>query len=411
MSMSNDQSEVPNVHPISDARANSTDPETSGAETDQFPVRRNVVVIMPFGSGNKEHERQWKLDFMRIKYIVENKIKVLPEGSRADADAPGIKYNVQVFREPVGNIPEDGIDTIAEADVVIALLTKMNVNVIYELAVRNLLKDEPILILDENEKEALPVYMQSAAYINYSHPNSRSMNLKIEALAADEDVEIPNWKRLDQIPSQLKDAIDRSQNDYFASEIQDALRKTERPSHPPPFLRKHVIDLDPGKVLQSWITYCPFSVIRIKWWRKASQFGYEMADMIGKPVVYTANDDYVKLFGLNLEGIPDANGTNALILDTMIERLAGYIDPSNYQKFLEDQGRLFEQIILNDGNGQATIPIQFNHKHPADQYRNQAYLPSLIGKRVVGDPKSPHIVFLAIAFIKDFDMLHSESDE
>ena len=409
--MSNDKINPPNVHPISDAKASSGDTNPTGVEPEPFAVRRNVVVIMPFGSGSKEHERQWKLDFMRIKYIVENKIKVLPEGSRGDDSAVGIKYDVQVFREPVGNIPEDGIDTIADADVVIALLTKMKVNVIYELAVRILLKDEPILILDENEKEALPVYLQSTAYINYSHPNSRAMNLKIEALAADETMQIPNWKRLDKIPDELRTAIDENQNDYFTSEIQDALQKTERPSHPPPFLRKHVIDLDPGKVLQSWITYCPFSVVRIKWWRKASQFGYEMADMIGQPVVYAANADYIKLFGLNLEGVPNANGANALHLDKMIERLGHYIDPSPYQKFCEDQAKLSEQIILNDGDGQATVPLQFNANHPADQFRNHAYLPSLIGKRVVGDTQSPHIVFLAIAFIKNFEMLATEPVE
>lgn len=283
----------------------------------------------------------------------------------------------------------------------------MNVNVIYELAVRNLLKDEPILVLDESEKEALPVYLQSTAYINYTHPSSRKMNLKIEALAADDDVAIPNWKRLERIPDQLKDAIDKSQNDYFASEIQDALQKTEQPCHPPTFLRKHVTDLDPGKILQSWITYCPFSV----WGRKASQFGYDAADMIGEPVVYTANDDYIKLFGLNLEGVPDANGPNALILEQMLQRLGNYIEPSNYQGFMEDQTRLSEQIIFNDGDGQATVPVQFNGNHPADQFRKHAYLPGLIGKRIVGDAQSPHVVFLAIAFIKNFDLLKSDSDE
>ena len=96
-------------------------------------------MVTGFGSGQPQSERQAILDVMRIKYLVENKIDVLPQGRPAGRR---ISYDVNVFRARTGYIPEDGLTHIDTADVLLALITEQNVNVIYELAIRNLLRDE-----------------------------------------------------------------------------------------------------------------------------------------------------------------------------------------------------------------------------------------------------------------------------
>lgn len=383
-----------------------TTDSTANVETQQperHVVKRNVVVIMPFGSetgterSENGMERQSILDLMRIKYIIEKLVEVTPEGGLEND--PKIEYDVNIFREPVGSVPEGAVDTVVNADVLIALLTTRNVNVIYELAIRNLLKDEPILIVNDESADFLPVYLKDMAYIRYDHPDSSAVIEQTTTIAESKYPEL-TWKKTDQIPEALQQAIDAG--DYLEEELSDALQKLENnKQRPPHFLRKHVIDLDPGHVMSpAWSTYTPFSVVRIKWQRKRGD-KYDPTDMIGTPVIYEANNDYFRMF--DLEGGPDApdpDGESALIVSKMIERLKDYIEPQHYEKFKEDQDLLAEKIILNDRIWQAKVPMQFNDKHEA--YANQIYLPSMIGKRVVGSPQSPHVVFLAIAFIKEF---------
>ncbi|MDH3671469.1 MAG: hypothetical protein OES46_09930 [Gammaproteobacteria bacterium] len=374
------------------------------AEVRQFErhvVKRNVVVIMPFGSENGT-ERQSILDLMRIKYIIEKVARVIPEGGVPNG--PTIEYDVNIFREPVGRVPEGAVDTLATADVLIALLTARNVNVIYELAIRNLLKDEPILILQGKPSDVLPVYLQEMAYIQYDHDDSAMVIDQIKRIGEDTFPAL-TWKKPDQIPDALKQAIDAS--DYLIPELQDALQKLEdNPQRPPHFLRKHVIDLDPGRVLHSWSTYTPFSVLRIKWLRKRHRSRYDPADMIGEPMVYAANKDYLDMFDLKVYPFPDPDGENALTIADMIERLADYVEPKHYENFIDDQKHLTEKIIFNDRVGQAVVPIQFNNRHPI--FAEEVYLPTLLGKRVVGSARSPHTVFLAIAFVKDFEPISDE---
>ncbi len=372
-------------------------------------IKRNIMVIMPFGSGDRVTERERILDLMWIKYVIEKSINVTPEGGLPDG--PAIKYEVAVFREPAGQITEDAVDTLAQADVVVALLAERNINVIYELAIRNLLRDEPILILQGKPDDVLPVYLKDMAYIPYKNHKSANVIKQIKDTAKAGFPEL-DWNRPGDIPPGLQQAIDAS--DHFKTELQKSLQKFEdNPQRPPHFLRKHVVDLDSGRVLHSWSTYTPFSVVRIKWQRKRWPFEYDPADMIGKPVVYAANPDYLKMFNLEVGSFPDPDGENPVIVEDMIERLRIYIEPEHYKSFVEDQADLTKRIIFNDGIGGATVPMQFNDKHQA--YANEVYLPTLLGKRGVGSPQSRHVVFLAIAFIKDFlpllDLLeNTESD-
>lgn len=376
-------------------------PSPDEAQDSQFAeemdVRRNVVVIMPFGSGKNENgaERQSILNLMRIKYIVEKLIKVTATGAEHGST---IKYDVNVFRAPVGAVPENALDSVTGADIVIALLTERNINVIYELAIRNLLKDEPILIVQGDPEEVLPVYLKELAYVSYEHDKSTAVIQQIQRIAADQFPEL-DWNKPNRIPDGLREAIDAS--DHLRSEFEEAFERLERQAQrPPAFLRKHVIDLDPGLVLSTWTTYTPYSVVRINWSRRKGPLEYDPTDMIGEPVIYTGNREYMELFDLNVNEFPDPHGDNPLTLSNLLLRIKPYIEPGNFQKFEDDQLRLTQRIVLQDGYDQAEIPLQITDKHP--KFANKVLLPCLISKRVIGSTHSPHTTYLLVAFILDF---------
>jgi hypothetical protein len=101
------------------------------------PTTRNVLVITSFGGGDQATVRKSILEFMRIKYIIERKIEVY---HRHNDPLSRLNYNVTVFKAEIGAIPSNAIDRIAGTDIVVALITEKNVNVVYELAVRNIFR-------------------------------------------------------------------------------------------------------------------------------------------------------------------------------------------------------------------------------------------------------------------------------
>jgi len=101
------------------------------------PIEKNVAVMMPFGGTDPQRQRRCILNFLRIKYLIENVIEVQLLPGEPESK---INYKVKHARTEVGSIPDEALRTLLNADILIGLITEVNVNVIYELAVRNLLK-------------------------------------------------------------------------------------------------------------------------------------------------------------------------------------------------------------------------------------------------------------------------------
>lgn len=56
-------------------------------------IRKNIIIIMPFGGRNPDAERRYQLEFKRLKYLIKNYIEV-----------PRTKLNSRVrYRVKVGN--------------------------------------------------------------------------------------------------------------------------------------------------------------------------------------------------------------------------------------------------------------------------------------------------------------------
>jgi len=375
---------------------------------------RDILIIMPFGgtegnnSGSEEKyltEKHCILDFKRIKYLVENKVKVIAkkgdEGSR-------ITYNVEVYNETVGAISPGALRKIIEADILIALMTESNINVIFELAIRNLIGPNFIIITKGDSRAFLPVYLKDWACIRYDIPNDDDNKKILEELDKIADLGGITFSWDDGIiPSVLINTIDDKDNALIGS-LQSTLQslETSPPDLPAHFkeARAHIIkNADPGLILSEeigWVTYIPYSVVRIKWKKKHSTLGYNPEDMIGEPVVYSLNDKYKQLFNYQVAGFPNPDSNDAITSNVLIENIEECIDHEHLVAFKDDQINAASKIIIKDQYGQAKVPLQFNDKHPT--FPNKAYLPCMVGKRTVGNTSSPHAVFLLIAFVEDF---------
>ena len=121
--------------------------------------RRNVVVAMPFGSGEVEH-RKAILNFSRLKYIVEKKCQVVPAGSSTTGKR--VAYDVDVARTVMDKIPENALEQIYNADILIVLLSEHNITVAYELGYRRARERTVILMVDSQDD--VPIYEAAVAY-------------------------------------------------------------------------------------------------------------------------------------------------------------------------------------------------------------------------------------------------------
>jgi hypothetical protein len=368
------------------------------ARLDRLPFTKKVAVMMSFGGddhGDQSEEarerarRRATLDFMRIRYLVENKVAVKTRGAGED-----VAHVVKAYNLNVGDVAPKVIKAIAEADIVIGLLTERNVNVVFELAVRNMLKDEMLLLVKGDPDELVPIYLQGWARIRYDQMDAKDVIDQIETLAR---ATHPRIDLYSPIPDALIEAMDR-QEDRLGVELERALQDIELAN----FQRRpdHILDLakylDPGRMLAAWTTYYPYSVVRIRW-RKRSGRSYRPEDVDGPAVVYSANDEFMSLY--NRAGrLPCADGPDALTAADLLMGLSHDEIVDNLDEFVRDNDRVAERIIFADGFAWSRVPLRLNQNHPIAQYRKTAYLPNMAGKRIIGAPERPHAAYYLIIY-------------
>jgi hypothetical protein len=331
------------------------------------------------------------LDFFRIKHLIQDKISVVARGGQA-----AVSYAVHAYNLNVGYVPEHVINAIAEADVLVGVLTERNVNVVYELAVRNVVKDEMLLLVRGNPGELVPMYLQGWGQIRYDQFDSRAVSAVIEKLAD----ELKELTHRSPMPAELVDVVDRSDG-RLCQQLQNALQDIEGggPNAPrrPGWILNLAKYLDPGLMLSAWTTYYPYSVVRIKWKRKAEKFRYAADDMEGSAVIYTCDDSFLNLY--NVAGrLPDPDGPRALTAADLLGGLERDEIIENLDEFTRDNARVTDKIVLGDGFAWSRVPLRLNQNHPKPEFRKTAYLPTLTGKRIIGDPERPHTAYYLIIY-------------
>lgn len=388
----------------SDDTANS---QGNSAMQSSINIRREVVVIMSFGGGDPNEERELILHFMRIKHILENYAQ-----HEATPESIAVHYRVSVAYTLVGAFSEESLEKIVEADILIALITGVNVNVIFELAVRNLMKTETVLVVNGDPQTLLPYALQTMAAIPYDNPKFKGVHDTISNIAANKEAYPLSWSEVEEIPDKLKVAI-RDEDKALMKAFSRVLFRLETdPPDRPPVLRKYIEDFSPENVLGSWITFVPWSVVRIHWRKRYRKNQYRVEDMLEEPIVCTANEPFKQLF--DLQDIPQSNKTNQERLTSadLLNHVKDYVDSDHMEKFIADQQRLTQRVVFEERNATATVPLQFNARH--ESFKNRVFLPCLVGSRTEGSTHVPHTTYLLVVYIEDFwpiDYLHLKKEQ
>jgi hypothetical protein len=355
-------------------------------------MEKNVAVMMPFGGGERAASRRAALEFLRIKYLIEKKVAVTANGGPNPVTYRVIAYNLNV-----GDIAADVINAIAEADILVGVLTEKNVNVIYELAVRNMLKDEMLLLVKGDADQLVPQYLRGWAHIQLDHFDAQDILEEMGTLARKAE---PRIDLRSPIPPSLVEAVDKH-DDNLRTRLEDALQQLE--SHTPKrpeYILNLAKYLDPGRMLLAWTTYYPYSVVRIRWAKKSSRTRYEPTDMDGPAVIYSANEEFLRLYNVAAR-LPSPDSPQAL---TGVDLIGGLeseklVEENDLKAFNADNGRVTNEIVFGDGFAWSRVPLRLNGRHPIAQYRDTQHLPTMVGKRVIGDPMRPHTAYYLIVYI------------
>jgi hypothetical protein len=163
--------------------------------------------------------------------------------------------------------------------------------------------------------------------------------------------------------------------------------------------------IDMSELTQKWTNYPPTSVVKIRWKQRKSITSYHADDIIEEPYVCAANEKFADLWDFKYQDYfpnPNDEPGRRLTDPILMEFVKDCIDPVNLEKLSKDQERLAKRIIFDLKDDLAEIPLQFNNRHNMPEYRNQAYLPYLVSKHIVGDYSGPHDMYLLVCYIKDF---------
>lgn len=368
---------------------------------------RNVVVIMPFGGADKTAQRRSLLDFLRIKHVVSKLVDVRLSTQQGDVQVK-LDYDVQRVEFAAGAISRDVKKAILSADVVIAVVTdyqsKQNnstANVIYELAFRFEMKGRCIILLRGDARALLPSYVENQIYGNFDDNLSEAY---VDLLAHFVEKGELSLDPREEVPRKVAAAIGKYDTALKVF-LQNALHDIESGIGDRPGSIDIVPALDIGHNLWDWTTFYPYNVVRVSWKRRSHPDHYEPADLDGEPVVYAANEDYLKMFDFQVD--PKSVGPQMKLTGrALLERLSEMkcCPPADLERFMQDQGELTTKIVFGLKSGRAKAPLVFNDDHPHAEFRGRCYLPSLVAMCTPGAAEllreHPHYSYFIVVFIE-----------
>lgn len=373
------------------------------------PVERecltlSVTVITPFGGGSHAASQRHIINYHRVKHLIEQTLRI--ERLNCHGDDCDIRYKVGICLARSGNISREALTKLAKSNIVIAMLSDHNVNVIYELGIRNMHRPETLLLLNrqlpQDGSEPIPVYLKESAFNLFSDPHDDV----VAAVSACES-------KLDWKTETLEPALART-IERCDVELKHTLERSlqELVDNPPRWLQSMneiARDRHPDGFLHGWSTYLPTSVVRIDWKRRSDDLSYRGEDMDHPPMVADANYLFRRIFHIeNLDMGPDV--ASDITFERLMLRIQPFVAEHDYADFLAEQAQLMKWIVLGNGHAVAEVPLRFkadglddeDRLHPNKDIRGKIYLPCLTAKTTVGDTDHPHSTYLIISFVEQF---------
>jgi len=359
-------------------------------------MKRSVVIMTSFGGRSAEGRRLAVIQFLRIRFLIENHLQVRTRRA-AGVSEELVSYEVSAVYCSQGEIQPRVLRHLREADVVLGLLTASNPNVIYELAVRSILRDEMVLVTAEDVE--LPMYFNCTATIplcDAQHESHANLERDLGALASSENPPL-SFNSDDSIPDAIRRIVDyydavgplRSRLQAAFQEIEDGQVRRQQ------FAWEVMRKLEPSELAGSWIQYYPSSVIQVEWSGRSGPYGHYLPrDVVGEAHVCSCNRRFLDLY--NIAELP-AN-PHILTRQFLLDRLRGRVSDGDLDLYDKDQQRLVQQIVFENSIAYAEVPIRFEPNVP--NFAGLCFKPILVGRTIVGAESRNHRMYLHVIYIE-----------
>jgi hypothetical protein len=129
------------------------------------------LVIMPFGSSGSHDKEYWDNHFARV---------IKPAIERATDGHTVLGYEAIRADSKNGDISDDVLQSLLNADVVVAVLTDISLNVMYELGIRHSVRGRTIMIIEKGLESTIPFYLRNYRAISYSPTDMHDFQVTIE---------------------------------------------------------------------------------------------------------------------------------------------------------------------------------------------------------------------------------------
>ena len=343
---------------------------------------RNVVVVMPFGGADLAQRRRAILNFKRLEYLVRNRCRVKSAGSIGDGDC--VVYGVEVAKTAMDDIPDRALRQIQNADILIALVTEPNPNVIYEVAYRRA-KDRAVVLVVDSIND-LPLYLKSLAYHSWKQDD---VLRRIDKIAND-PAGLPHLPDFAVgIPNDLKETID-IHDGVLERGLQEALQDIESKFEPEPIQAVHYLR---GIVSSETSSFYPCSIVEVAFARRS-----EFANVQNPAIVREFDDGFSRLFGYVDKKAAEYD--RPLTLTRLMGRMERFSDKTDWDEFMAEQVAMTGTVIREYGFARAKVPLRINKMHPRCEYRQASYLPCVITQVIDGSLDGPHRMHLLVVYIE-----------
>jgi hypothetical protein len=118
-----------------------------------------------------------------------------------------------------------------------------------------------------------------------------------------------------------------------------------------------------------------------------------------KPAIKVASGEAARFYGYAADKAERLKGKT---LEDLLEILRRYMDPDDYDRFMQDQERVGKDYAMY-GRAWARVPIKFNNRHPDDGFRNREYYPiishSIVEKGAEADEHYVHVLYVNLPLL------------
>lgn len=301
---------------------------------DAVPLSKDLTFVMPFENDADTPNRLYKLIYLRFKHIIESKINFnLGDGSKNGDPVlrrgKPCQFNVSAVLARKDAHILTVLEPIRDSDVAIGFVPKTDVTVvsvtlIYELAVRHLLRSGLVLAIDGPPEELRPHFMRSLNSIVLTPSWMQDEDLRRMAERAD-------LQPLDDFETGLNDDQAKklgNLSDANDGDVEFRLRRAlqammDGGDQPPDEIRKLMRDLDPEFMVSTSRVFYPAQITRITWGeRKKGPTGAPLPyreDDLMEVVVCDWNDRFLELFNID-QWDADESGLTAETLGSFLEQ-------------------------------------------------------------------------------------------